>query len=210
MTIPEIDTATALMFVGCGIATITDATTGKILNVLTGPLILGGLAVNAFLGEWQFGVWGLVLATLTHMPLYFLKVEKGGDVKLLMGIGACMGPAFVVNASFWYACLYLVVGPLVLLYRRRLKNLVSTIKHLVVEGIVKRAVLKKAGLPNIESQVPTTTILWTAPVIFGAVLIAWWTGYPIDQELGLILAKILTVLGVGIFVVYTFVRSKFT
>jgi Flp pilus assembly protein protease CpaA len=195
MTIPEIDTATALMLVGCGIASITDATTGKILNVLTGPLVLGGLVLNAYLGDWQIGVWGLVLATQIHLPMYFLRIEKGGDVKLLMGIGACMGPAFILNTSFWYACLYLLVGPLVLLYRKRLKNLIVVSKHLAQQAA--------SGVPlDPEAQAPTATILWTAPVIFGAVLAAWWTGYPTDPGLGMILVKILAILYAGVFVVY--------
>lgn len=202
MTIPEIDTATALMLVGCSIASVTDATTGKILNVLTGPLVVAGLVVNAMAGNWELGVWGLVLATQIHLPLFFARIEKGGDVKLLMGIGACMGPTFILNTSFWYACLYLVVGPLVLLYRRRIKNLVVVGKHLAHKAMTSSD-SEDAAAP------PPTTILWTAPVIFGAALAAWLSGYPADSaETGVQWVKTLAILYAVLWVLFKFIRRK--
>ena len=203
MTIPEIDTATALMLVGCSIASMTDATTGKILNVLTGPLVVAGLIVNAMAGSWEIGVWGFVLATQIHLPLYFAKIEKGGDVKLLMGIGACMGPTFILNTSFWYAVLYLVIGPLVLLYRKRVKNLLVVGIHLAN---------KAKGGPGSEdsADAPQTTTLWTAPVIFGAALAAWISTYPAGTslEIGTRWGQVLTVIYVIGWVLYKVIRGK--
>lgn len=203
MTIPEIDTVTALMLVGCSIASITDATTGKILNVLTGPMVVAGLALNAWAGNWEVGVWGFVLATQIHLPLFFARIEKGGDVKLLMGIGACMGPTFILNTSFWYACLYLMVGPLVLLYRKRVKNLFVVGAHLA----------KKAqGLSGEDdlAEPPPTTILWTAPVIFGAALAAWQSAYPAGSslEIGTQWVKTLAIIYAVVWILYKIVRRK--
>ncbi|MFT4624741.1 MAG: Flp pilus assembly protein protease CpaA [Myxococcota bacterium] len=161
-----------LLLVGCAIASWTDARTGKILNTLTGPMILGGLLVNSALGDWTVGVYGFVAAAVLHYPMWMLGVEKGGDVKLLMGIGACVGAWELIETTFWYAALYIPVGIGVLIYRRRLANLVKVSAH-----IAKKA----TGTADEGDVAPSATILWTAPVISLAAVGAWLTDIPALQ-----------------------------
>ena len=46
-------------------------------------------------------------------------MEKGGDTKLVMGVGACGGWPLVLIATGWLAALYVPIGALVLFLRYR-------------------------------------------------------------------------------------------
>ncbi len=161
-----------IMLVGCAIASYTDATTGKILNVLTGPMILMGLVSHTLTGDWTFGLYGFLAAAALHYPLWMLGVEKGGDVKLLMGIGACVGWMELIETTFWYAAVYIPVGLAVLIYRKRLGNLAAVGKH-----VAKKA----SGQRTEESDRPESTLLWTGPVISVAAVIAWVSNLAVLQ-----------------------------
>ncbi len=161
-----------LMLAGCAIASWTDATTGKILNVLTGPMIAAGLLVNMVAGDATLGIYGFLAATVIHMPLWFANVEKGGDVKLLMGIGACVGAYELIETTFWFAALYLPVGIGVLIYRRRLGNLAKVGVHMAK---------KATGTAGEDEEAPPATVLWTGPVISTAAVVAWLTDLPVLQ-----------------------------
>ena len=139
--------------IGCAHACWTDVGTGKILNVLTFPMMAAGLLMNPVFGGWQVGVYGLLLALALYYPLWYLKVQRGGDAKLWMGLGALLGPWLLLEASAWYAVLYVPMGLFVLVFRRRMGNLVAAAKGEAVEP----------------------TMLRTAPVITGAALFAFFT-----------------------------------
>ncbi|MCA9568485.1 MAG: prepilin peptidase [Myxococcales bacterium] len=147
--------------VGCAIAVVTDLRTGKIFNNLTLPMMALGLAINASIGAWWIGVYGLLAATAVHYTLWRLGVQKGGDAKLLMGVGALMGWSFMLEASAYYAVLYLPVGLTVLWLRGKLPQLVQWLKF-----TADRA----RGLPVVEPAEPT--ILITGPIIGTAALLA--------------------------------------
>lgn len=167
----ELTAPAIIALVGTGIAALTDARTGKIYNKLTGPLILIGLITNLILGEPLVGLLGFLLATAIHMPTWFLQIQKGGDVKLIMGIGACLGWPFVLEFTMYYAMLYLVVGTLTLILRGRLFNLYMLISYHLKERL---AAARDTSEGNDKPEVHAfeATILWTGPVIFGATIAA--------------------------------------
>lgn len=101
---------------------IWDARTGKIPNRLTFPMMAVGLGLHAATASPLVGLLGLALATLLHLPLWILGVEKAGDTKLIMGVGACGGWPVVLVATGWLAALYLPIGLVVLYLRHRRGN----------------------------------------------------------------------------------------
>ena len=168
LTIPVIIT-----LLGAAIAAFTDARTGKIYNKLTGPLILAGLITNIALGQPTVGLLGFLLATAIHMPTWFLQIQKGGDVKLIMGIGACMGWEFIASFTLYYALLYLVIGLLTLIVRGRMFNLYMLFAfHLKERIAAARDKDSSAEKPELHAFEPT--ILWTGPVIFGATVLTMY------------------------------------
>ena len=145
----------------CLVATWTDLTEGKILNALTVPMMGLGVAVHATQGTFPIG---MLVALAIHYPLWLLGVEKGGDAKLMMGIGALTSGGFVVELTLWCAVLYLPVGVLLLALQGKLGNLIATVRW---------SVYKAQGVDLGEA--PEPTMVRTAPIIAVAAAMAWAT-----------------------------------
>jgi prepilin peptidase CpaA len=87
-------------------AAIIDGLQLRVPNWLTFHFVLGGIAFGCWIGGIQGFLWALAgtgvgLATL--LPLYAIGGMGAGDVKLMAGVGAWMGPwltlgAFVTSA----------------------------------------------------------------------------------------------------------------
>jgi len=84
------------------ISLYTDLKSGKIYNTLTLPAIAGGLLLNymapgqpsAYAGLLD-SVYGILLALIVFIFPYLIGALGGGDVKLLMAIGALKGYLFL-------------------------------------------------------------------------------------------------------------------
>jgi Flp pilus assembly protein protease CpaA len=159
-----------VVFVGCAIACWTDVREGKIYNWLNGPLVVLGLAMNASLGQWEVGVIGLLASFAVHYVLFALGVQKGGDAKLMIGIGTLLGAWFMVEATLWYAIFYLPSALLYLVVTRRLGNLRAVLEW----ELRMRAATVGYGAPP-EGERPPNTMMRTAPVIAAATLAAFAT-----------------------------------
>ncbi len=147
--------------VGCAIAVYTDLKSEKIYNSLTFTMMVMGLVMNASLGAPLVGVYGLLIATAVHYGLWRLGVQKGGDAKLMMGIGALMGWHFMLEASAYYGLLYFPIGLTFLAVKGKIPNLIATLKY-----TADRA----KGLPGGEPPKPTKLV--TGPIIAAATLLA--------------------------------------
>ncbi|MEZ4321580.1 MAG: A24 family peptidase [Myxococcota bacterium] len=156
----------AVMAVGCLIAIYTDVRWGKIYNWTTMPMMALGLAMNVTVGAWWVGVMGFAVAFVIHYALFRAGIQKGGDTKLMMGIGALLGAHFALEASIWYAVFYVPAGLAVLTLKGRLGNLFKVVQY---------ESARKSGAEGEELERPEETLLRTAPVIAFAAFAAFTT-----------------------------------
>lgn len=126
-----------------GIAVYTDLRWGKIFNALTLPALLAGLVINTVAG----GLDGAVLSVegiglgfaLFVVSALFGRILGGGDIKLLMAIGALQGPYFLAWAIFYTALAGAVLAISVGLYRgvlgQRMRCLVASLCLRMTQGV---------------------------------------------------------------------------
>ena len=95
------------------VACVTDLTRGRIPNALTLPLWPLGIVWWLVAGPWWFGLLGLAVAFPVHFLLWSLGVNKGGDAKLMIAIGALYGYAEMLEATAWELILF---GPFSLIW----------------------------------------------------------------------------------------------
>jgi prepilin peptidase CpaA len=82
-------------------AAIIDGLKLKVPNWLTFHLAAGGMAYATWVGGWPGLAWslgGLALGLALLMPLHMIGGMGAGDVKLLAGVGAWMGPSIVLGS----------------------------------------------------------------------------------------------------------------
>ena len=117
-------------WIGLSGAAPTDLASGKIPNWLTGSMMAAGIGTHVIVGAspWA-GVLGLLAAFALHFTLWVLQVNKAGDAKLMMGVGACLGVYGMLETSAWWAILNLPVGLAILALRGRLGNFVAVLRQ---------------------------------------------------------------------------------
>lgn len=153
-----------VLVVGLLAGAATDLYSGRIPNALTFPMMILGMAIAAVGPDPLSGLLGCAAAFALHFPMFALGIEKGGDAKLMMGLGACLGWTTMLEASIWLALLYLPVGLVLLLVQSKLGNLVAVARYTVA-----RWQGQATGEP------PEPTYLRTGPVIAISGMLAWLT-----------------------------------
>ncbi len=118
-----------ILFAGLLAGAATDLRAGRVPNVLTFPMMALGIVTHLVIGPdpW-LGLVGCGAAFAIHFVGFGLGLEKAGDAKLMMGLGACVGWLEMVEATLWLAVLYLPVGLGVLALKGRLGNLVAVLR----------------------------------------------------------------------------------
>lgn len=155
------------------LACVTDLRGRLIPNSLTFPLWGIGVAwhVLAWLlgtGEWWVGLLGLAVTFPIHFALFALGIDKGGDAKLMIGVGACLGWWMGVEATLWGILLMLPVAIVVAAATGKMNSLWRTMVW-VVKMPFFRAIRLHPGPPPPQTYVPK------APVIALAVVVARFT-----------------------------------
>lgn len=156
-----------ILAIGLLVAVYTDLKEQKIPNVLTLPLTGLGVLWHLLQGEVWLPVVGVVAAFALHFGLWALKVERGGDAKLMMAVGAFLGWSEMLEVTVWNLILLFPVGIVVLAVRGRLRNFFETMRF---------AWRRALGYPV---EAPTEqTLMAYAPVIACAVATARFVDWP--------------------------------
>lgn len=148
------------------ICVITDIKSRKILNVITLPTIIIGLAYhlysNGFDGFFFSGKGTLVGFALLLIP-FMMGGIGAGDVKLLAGIGALKGALFVFY-TFMYAA---VIGGLIaLVIMLRQKELIGFFKRLFYSLFLIKA---NQGSLHLSKTEISPTIPYGVPIAIGTI-----------------------------------------
>lgn len=104
-------------------ATVIDLRSRRIPNQLTAAMAVIGIALAASgTSGLSLGgsLLGCVLGLLLMMPGYALGATGAGDVKLMAGVGAIVGPALVLSAFMFSAMAGGVLALIVAAQRQRL------------------------------------------------------------------------------------------
>ncbi|MFV0444434.1 MAG: prepilin peptidase [Planctomycetaceae bacterium] len=93
----------------------------RVPNWITFPMVLSGLIFCGVTGGWaglQDGLLGMVVGLLTLLPLYAVGGMGAGDVKLMAGLGAWLGPIVAWNAFVVSVVVGAVMAVIMVLYRK--------------------------------------------------------------------------------------------
>ena len=115
----------AVVAAAAGIAAVTDVWRYKVYNALTLPLMLSGLlfyGINHGMNGLRFSACGLLCGFTALIALYALGGFGAGDVKLMAGIGAWIGPTNTLSLFIASSLLAGVCAVVLCLRQRRLRE----------------------------------------------------------------------------------------
>ncbi|HEV2294150.1 MAG TPA: A24 family peptidase [Tepidisphaeraceae bacterium] len=113
-------------------AAVVDLKVRRIPNVLTGPLLLGGLIWSAAIAGWSGlgeSVAGVVIVGFPFFLLWMLRAGGAGDAKMMMALGAWLG---VMNGVAALLGVALAGGVVALGYALARRQVLSTGGNMLV------------------------------------------------------------------------------
>jgi prepilin peptidase CpaA len=125
--------ASATATAAASLAAIVDLRSRRIPNWLTASLVLAGIALNVWragLAGGGLAVAGAALGLAILLPLYAIRAMGAGDVKLLAGLGAVLGPQVLVSVAIYAAIAGGLISAIMLL---RTGRLLLVLRELFVE-----------------------------------------------------------------------------
>lgn len=159
----ELGPGDAVLAIALVVSTITDLRSQKIYNALTFPLMLTGLGWGLAVGDLWSAFLGLAVAFVLHFALFAMGVDRAGDAKLMMGVGAFVGVVDMLEASLWSFVVFAPMGLVYLVARSRLGNFVAALKWTFTKYL----------RPNFHAgERPEGTPLAKGPAILVGVVIA--------------------------------------
>lgn len=152
------------------VAAWTDFRQRRIPNWLT----MSGIALALILrvatdpGMLIEGLIGVLLAFVLTLPLLMLGVMGGGDAKLLMAIGAFMGP----RNFLWAAVLIAIIGGMMAVIDAGRKKALLPVLYNCGQVMKHWATLGRRGANRSFTTVGALTIPYGIAIAAGALL--WW------------------------------------
>lgn len=122
------------------VCVVTDFRTRKIYNKvlivsLSLIVILTGIRfiIHPETEIWMALLKGMGLAFLLFFPLFATRIMGAGDVKLLMVIGAAMGPEFALNVAAWSCILAALFALVIIIFKKEIVDFLMLVWDMIVQ-----------------------------------------------------------------------------
>lgn len=122
-------TLAALFFI---IAIATDLRSQRIPNALSLAAIFCGFVINGYYAQLSgllLASFGFALAFIILFPVFVIRVLGAGDIKLMMGIGALMGPELLAWSLLYGVAAGSVTSLILVVWRTGFSGVVNTFKR---------------------------------------------------------------------------------
>jgi len=153
-----------------GAAAYTDVRARRIPNVVTVSGLMLALVLRGILGPGAIieGLIGTLLAFVLTLPLLMLGVMGGGDAKLLMAIGAFMGP----QDFLWAGILTAIIGGMMAVVDVGRRGVLLPVLYNCGQIMKHWVTLGRKGANRSFATVGALTIPYGIAIAAGALL--WW------------------------------------
>ncbi|MCE9685383.1 A24 family peptidase [Shewanella sp. AS16] len=109
-----------------------DLSREKIPNALCLWAIFCGFAINGYFAQLQgvlLASLGFALAFVVLFPVFAIRILGAGDVKLMMGIGALMGPQLLLWSLAYGVAAGAITSLMLIMWKTGFSGLVKTLKR---------------------------------------------------------------------------------
>jgi prepilin peptidase CpaA len=159
-------------------AAIIDGRALRVPNWLTFHFLAGGAIYAYCVGGGTLLLWsiaGAVVGLISLLPLYAIGGMGAGDVKLMAGVGAWIGPVLTGWAFLATAIVGGVMGLAMMAYSGEL------VRHLALTQVIGREILAvrdPAALSEIAARRKPTMLLlpYGIPIAVGTIAYLAWAG----------------------------------
>ena len=155
------------------IAAAFDLVSRRIPNWLVATGILWGIVLNVILFSWpglMAAVFGIGLAFLVYFPLFAVRGMGAGDVKLMMAVGAIVGPTNWLLLFVLTSALGGVFGVVLIVRRRCVRQTLRRVCLILTELVRFHRPYARDGALQIDSAeavtMPHAVTIAIASVLF--------------------------------------------
>ncbi len=142
-------TAWILALLVVGAAAATDWRSRRIPNRLTVPAAIVGVTVNSLLYGWtgtKAALAGAGFMLLLFLPMVWLRALGAGDAKLMVALGAFLGPLQVLAVLFGAVLVSGLMAAVLMIRQKRVKqtlrNMGELVKGFLVFGFQPHPVIR--------------------------------------------------------------------